>query len=226
MARTLTDIQTGARFHARDNNLSLVSEEGLALANRVYRRLALSLQWPEFLVEDVTLTTVAATDTYTWPTSAPASILAVEAQGTHNGGTQFGSGTFGTSLFGAGDESYRPITEPPNERAWADAGKEPDSDWPWYYRRTREGAADQLEIRPAPLSAGKGIRIRGMAEPTEFTAGTDQTQFIDSVADDALEKLIAAEYSVREGFTDVVAAQRQEANDLLSQLFNFEVKIY
>ena len=224
MARTLTEIQASVRFHARDNGLVLTDTSGLLLANRVFRKLVLSFEWPEYYVEDVTLTTIAGTSRYTWPTNAPASVLRVEVQGTHNGGTLFGSGVFGQDLFGAGEEKYRGLAKPPSELAWERASLEPDSDWPWYYRRRRESTTNQLEIRPAPAGA-KPVRISGLKEPTDFAVGTDSTIFIDSASDDALEYLIAAQHAFRAGAGDLVLENKQQASAILTDLFNQVVEV-
>lgn len=228
MARTVADLELGVRFHSGDNALSLTSATNLGVLNRVYRRMATVLEWPEFLVEDTSLTTVAGQSSYTFPALAatvPVVLYSVEMEGRHGTYSLFGESLFGDSFFGAGSVEYRRIAEPPSELLWADAGIRDAVDWPWYYRRTGTGATDNIEFRPAPATAGRSIRIRGMRQPTVLTGSSSTTEFYSDVADDALEKLFAAEYAKREGFTQVHQEQLTEANFLLSGLFNREVQV-
>ena len=202
MAKTLTEIQTATRIHARDGDLTITSGDGLVSANIIYRRLASSFHWAELRRQDTSLSTTASTATYTWPTTNTfIDIKALEVQDDSD------------------SDNYKMIFPPPDEWTWNQSGNKPNQVIPDHYMRISTSIADQVEFRPTPKIGSKTIRITGIIEPTALNQPYDKTVFIQKSADDAFEYLIAAFWTDRDGDPNWSAQLIQKARAILSQLF-------
>jgi hypothetical protein len=217
MARSLTNLELNIQAHTRDAQSTFTTAgANLNLLNREYRKLASAVEWPEFLIENTSLTTVAGQEAYTWPSSAnPAAVKAIEVEADVGGGSKFGEAVFGENQFGGELIAYRVVTAPPSEIDWSLVGQLSNSDFPLFYRRLTSGGTHQLLLRPAPSITGRTIKIRGMDEPTALTTGTDATTFDDEIGDDILEYVVAAEYSDKNGDTDRGTELREKGLQLL-----------
>ena len=84
---------------------------------------------------------------------------------------------------------------------------------------TEASDLNSVAIRPVPTTAGYRIRIVGKIEPTEATAGTDTTVFLQSSADDALEHLLAAAWLYKLKNNTDADKQMRMAADRLAAIF-------
>jgi len=205
VAKTLTNIQKGARFNARSNELVITNGYGLAAFNSIYRKVCKALPWPELRVTHDATTSVSGTSQYTWVTAAVyMDVVSVE----------FGS----TSV----DAEMNLLISPPSEGEWNEAAKD-SAGIPVYYQRYRSGSDNKLEVRPTPNYSGATIRATGTIQPTELTGVSGTTVFLMSIADDALEHMIAAEFLVRAGKLEDAQFNLQEATRILRDIFDEEL---
>lgn len=205
MAKLLSEIQTGVRHNARDNNLTLTSGIGLETVNRMYRRIAAALPWPELRRQDTSITTTAGTETYTWPaTPIFLDIKSVEIQD------------------GDDNDTYKAIYKPQDEHSWVELLTLPRQSVPTAYQRSSTSTAHQVSFRPLPKYSTKTIRITGIIEPTSLITADERTIFIQRAADDALEHLIAAEWAMHDGIIELVQIQLGQLQEILKMLFGKE----
>lgn len=207
MATQLSDIQTLVRHEARDNNLD-ISTAGVALnnSNKIYRRLAGMLPWPEFR-QTHTLTAKMETNTesYAWAfTGSPKfiNIVSVEVE------TAEESSVFDICFV------------PPNEYEW-NAAKKATSGIPRYYVRMDDGTNNSISLRPVPSSTQNDgdIKVTGYVEPTALASSSSSTEFATTSADDALVHLIAANWLLHDGTEQYAQIQIQLAQDILQNIF-------
>jgi beta-galactosidase GanA len=200
MAKTLTQIETQVRRLSGNDTIVLSADPGLAMANRIYRKMASSFEWPELYQRaNLATTTTADTGEYEWDSSMPvfADIKAVEINSIAHGVAVFGTAVFGVDSFSTttGQYSFKKVNQPPNEWQWNLAGQKSSQATPDFYRRFLDGSINKIELRPAPSESGRTIRVSGVVEPTELTSGDSTTVFLQSIADDALASLVAFTYS-------------------------------
>lgn len=205
MSKTLSELQDGVRFYARDGALDLTTGDGLNTANRVYRQYANLLSWPELRRQDTSITTTSGTENYNW--LDPISVIYVNIQSVE-------------IQDGDDSDNYCIIGQPPDEWSWSDAGKKKKQSVPDYYLRFHNGTTNQIALRPAPKYSSKNLRITGIIEPDEFKDGASKTVFTQKTADDALEYLIAASIVDRDGDAQWAQNLIQKSVTLLERLFD------
>lgn len=207
MAKTLSNIQVAVQAITGNDKVNLTSDLGLSSSNRIYRKLAGAYPWPEFykrmaLNSGSAIVTVADQEEYALQVEAGnttrfVNITSVEIQSTAYDVTTFGSAIFGVDTFGTGSGStWKMIEQPPNELEWNLAGRLDSEAVPRYYRLVYNSGL-KIAFRPTPSTADQAIRVCGIVEPTEFSSGSSTTEFHLATADDALEYLIAADWSTR-----------------------------
>jgi len=222
MARTLTLIETGVQYLAKDTAIVLTTASSSALkaVNRIYRGLVLALPWGEYTQEDTSLTTTADTTRYTWPSTVVfADVKSIEILGDNTQVHDTGLGLFDTVTYQAATTDYRTVHKPPTERDWVEAGQRPSQRSPEFWKMVNVSGVMKLELRPAPTTSSQTIRITGIIEPTELTAGSSTTLFLQSSADDALEHLIASDILMHDGMAQEGAQALQKGQGILQQLF-------
>jgi len=191
MAETLTNIQTDARFWANDSLLDITSNaDNLRIFNMIYQGFAnpefylfgvkLGRRWPEFTQEDTSLTMVVSQEQYDWPTS-PVFIQPIWVEGLDVNDS---------------NEPY-PVNWAPDMLIWS-AFDDTSDDTPLYCRLINVSGTIKLAFRPTPIRAD-GIRITGLTEVTELTAGGESTVFINNSADKALGMCVAAMFKQKRG---------------------------
>jgi hypothetical protein len=207
MAKTLAQIETLTRFFARDETLSLTNTTGLIISNTLYRSLAASFKWTEFRqVHDLTTATTSGTGVYTWAFSGTPVFRDVTA-------VEVGSD--------ASDTTFVLLIPAPSETVWAEVRNDANS-IPAYYQRLNSAGTDQIELRPIPAYTSATIKVTGIIQPAEFTAGSSTTEFLQSTVDDALAHIIAASFSFRDGFEQLGAANIQAATSMLQSVLKGE----
>lgn len=190
MADTLTNIQDGVRFWSDDSNLTVTSGTNLRIANTVYQGMFspeytfmgvhVGRRWPEATQEDTSLTMVAGTEAYNWPTSPVfKGPFVIEGLDTNDN-----------------NEPYL-ILPAPDLTTWS-AYDQNTNDRPVYWRRIDASGTAKLELRPKPDQTD-GIRINGLIEVTEFTGGSDSTVFLNTQSDRAYAMLLGAHFLAKRG---------------------------
>ena len=175
MSSTITALLNLVKWESRDSQFSLTDSTGIAVGNAIYRRLAALIPWPELNRQDVSLTTTAGTESYTWPaTNDYIDVTSIEVQDPY------------------GNLKYKQVTSAPSEFEW-NLARQKNNSFPELYKRGHNGTNNLLYLAPAPNVSSLIIRITGQIEPTAYTVGADTTVFISSSADDALAYLIAAD---------------------------------
>lgn len=191
MADALTNIQSDARHYADDDNLALTTGQGLRVANVIYQGMlspgykllgrVIGRLWPEATREDTSLTMVVGDeDTYTWPTT-PVFKNPVWLEGID----------INTS------DPY-PILWAPDMTTWSAYDDQNGTDRPTYARLIDVAGTLKLALRRRPYQADT-IRITGLIERTEFSAGASTTCFRNKNADRALSMFIAADFKAKRG---------------------------
>ena len=203
MAQLLSQIERQVQFVGRLSDANITSGDGLDVADRTYRNLAAILPWPEFRRNDLTITTIADTGIYDWPTDpVMLDVKAVEVQDADDG------------------NRHKPIYTPITELEWGlMAGKASLSVPEGYMRFIDPQKGMQIEFRPVFRHASKTIRITGIIEPEPFVDGDSGTAFRNRIADDALAMLIAAELLSHDGFEAFANVQKTAAARGLRRLF-------
>ena len=191
MADTLTNIQEDVRHYADDGNLTIVSGQGLRIANLIYQGMlspgfkllgmVIGRRWPEATRENTSLTMVVGDeDTYTWPATpvfkAPVWLEGIDAS---------------TS------DPY-PIEWAPDMATWSAYDDQNGTDRPTYARLIDVAGTLKLALRRRPYQADT-LRITGIIERTEFSSGSSSSCFIHKNADRALAHFIAADYKAKRG---------------------------
>ena len=223
MSRTLTLIQIGVRFLAKDEAIVLLDTGKLKAFNRIYRGLALAFPWGEFLQLDSSLSSIADQTQYTWPSTPIFSdVQIVEIEDDDPLIEDDDLGLFTAVTFQAATETFKRIQVPPSEREWINSGKKSSQLTPDYWKMINVSGIIKLELRPVPKNSGKTINIAGLVEPTEFTQASDSTVFLQKNADDVLEHLVAADQLFRDGMTQEATAALQFASAVLQRLFKNE----
>jgi hypothetical protein len=174
MASTITALQTLVKWESRDSQFSLVDTNGIAIGNAIYRRLAALIDWPEFNIQDTSLSTTAGTEKYTWPAVQFLDVVSIEIQDP------------------ADNTKYKQISPAPSEFEF-NLQRIRQNAFPELYKRGNDGTNNVIYFSPAPNIGSLTIKITGQTEPTAYTVGADTTAFINSSADDALTYLIAAD---------------------------------
>ena len=173
----LSDIQTQVRYHMRVAEEVIVSGNGLVMANLTLRRFVAIMPWEDYTLIDTSLTTVAGSRNYDWPTSPNyGNVLSLEIQ----------DGDDPTD-----PDSFKRIVPGRSIQQWLAAEREP-ADLPLLYRLYNNADKTRLELRPAPKYADKTIRIDGIIEPEEFEGEQERTRFRLRGIDDAYALALAA----------------------------------
>ena len=226
MAKTLTQIQTGVRYNARDDSIDLTDTTLLAIVNRIYRRMSAALPFPELTRRENLNTTTADQNSYSIDglTNKYTDFKVVEILNNALDVDTFGTIVFGINKFtSSASTTYKSIHPPATEQDWDIAGRTTSQQIPDYYRRLHDGTNNIIEFRPAPSTASQQIRVTGIIEPSELTAASSTTIFLLKEADEVFEHLIAAEIIDREGTDPNYAnTNRQQASGLLTRLFGVE----
>ena len=202
--KKLSEIETDVKFLTGSRQISLTDTDGLALVNRVYRRLAAALPWAEFRVSDTSIVTVAAQENYAWPTAQVwRDVTLVEM---HDAATV-----------------YKPVPECKEEYLWNLARREPAASFPRYYTRGRSAAAIEILFAPTPRFAGRTVRLTGHTEPTPLLQAEEPTVFLALSADDALAYLAAGAWADHDKGKGAGDDLRGGASRILSDLFGRDV---
>lgn len=205
MAKTLANIQKGARFHAKNDQLVVTNGFGLTAVNAIYRRVANALPWPELRVtEDSADATATGTKTYAWATTN----VFIDIKSIEVGTT-------------SSDAAFNLLLPPPTESDWSEMAKDANT-VPVYYVRFRIGSTDKIEIRPAPNYTGGTLRFIGIIEPSELTTEASVTIFQMKTADDVVEHLVAADDLIARNKTDEAEVQFDKATRILRKIFGDE----
>ncbi len=174
----LSEIQVQVRYHVRVAEEVIISGNGLVMANLTLRRFVALMPWEDYTKLDTSLTTVANTRLYDWPvTPNYSNVLSLEIQ----------DGDDPTD-----PDSYKRIVPGRSIQQWLELERQP-ADLPIQYRLYASSSdITQLELRPAPLYAGKTIRIDGIVEPAQFESGQERTRFRLIGIDDAYAMALSA----------------------------------
>lgn len=190
MADTLANIQEDYRHWVNVRNADIESGQGLRVFNAIYQGMfseeflllgiKIGRRWPEATREDTSLTMVAGTEQYTWPTSPV-----------------FKPGFYIEGLDASASNEPYPIEQAIDMDEWS-ALDDSNNATPYRYRLIDVAGTVKLALRPKPDSAD-GIRITGLIEVTELTGPTTSTIFLNKNADRALAKFVAADYKSKRG---------------------------
>ena len=205
--KTLTEIEAGVRHSGAEGTLSLTSDSGLEVANRVYRGLAAELPWGELRRKDTSIATTAGTASYALPPASKIIFLdrkVVEIQD------------------GDDEDKYKIVALPKTELELNLSALKPDQNVPDYHVYGNDGEDDVIEFAPAPRYDSKTVRITGTIEPEPLVDGEDATVFLQRAADDALEHLIAADFMIRDLGFQRSQPQIGKAQQILGRLFGKE----
>jgi hypothetical protein len=216
MAKTLANIQKGARYYARNDQLVITNGHGLTAVNAIYRGVSNALPWPELrktmaLNDGSAVTMVTDQAAYQWIFEAGDTTVFMDVKG-----VEVETGT-ATSVFNL-------LVPPPTESEWNESAKD-TSNIPAYYLRFKDGSTNKVELRPVPSSTQNGgdIRVIGIIEPTELTVEGSETIFLVSTADDVIEYLVAADDLILRGITDKAEVMFSKATKALRKIFNDEL---
>lgn len=200
MAQTLSSIQVLARYESRDQSLDLTTTEGLAVANMLYRRIVLLVDWTELIRTDTSLSTTAGTSSYTWPsTNVYMDVKAIEIQDSED------------------ENKYKVIAPVRTELDWS-IQREKENSFPLVYRRHHNGTNNVVEFAPTPNIGSLTVRIIGKIEPTAFTSASSTTLFLNNSADEALALLIASDVADKRNQTTRSEQLLRRASEILSSL--------
>lgn len=203
--KTISELQTGTRFHMAEGAVTLTETTNLEVVNQVYRALAAMLPWSEIRRSDTSTVTTAGTANYDWPDDLV--FLDVTALEIQNGDDQ---------------NFYRQIFPPPDEWELANARRRRTQAVPDYYVRFATAVVNRFELAPAPKYGGKIVRITGIIEPPLLEGTNSQTLFLQRTADDALEHMIASTFYYRDGFPQAGEIEMNKALTIFQQLFGKE----
>ena len=205
MAKTLENIQIGARFNARSDELVISTGYGLATFNSIYRKVCKALPWPELRYTQTATTSVSGQAQYTWVTaSVYMDVVSVEV----------GSD--------ASDTAMNLMIPPHSEHEWNEAAKD-SSGVPVYYKRFSSALNNMIEFRPTLDYSSATIRATGTVQPTELSLVSDTTVFLTSTADDVLEYVIAAEFLMSVGNSKQAEFNIATATKALRDIFGDEL---
>ena len=206
MSDTVLNIQEDVRFWANNKTELVESGQGLRLFNQTYQGMFLpdyriagikiGRRWPEATQEDTSLTMVAGTEQYAWPTSPV-----------------FRSGFYLEGLDASASNEPYTIWQAIDMDEWS-ALDDSNNATPSRYRLIDVSGTVMLAIRRKPDSAD-GIRITGMVEVTEMTGPTSVTIFLNKDSDRALAMFIAAELKGKRGDGGYAAQLAQNGVALL-----------
>ena len=185
----VSDLQVAARFHARDDELTLTSGEGLYALNFSLRRMAALLAWEDLTRVDETLRSTGGQAAYDWITVVSfLDIRLMQMQDKEEG------------------DAFKRIVPVRSMLDWEQAEREA-ADLPRFYRLREADGSKKLDLAPAPKWSGKTIRVTGVLEPEELFDEFGRTPFRLVYWDDCLALLCAAFYMAKRG-------QQQRAGQL------------
>lgn len=208
--RTLTLVQDQVRTLIGDSKYSItdnanVKTMGLRTANQIYRKLANLYKWPEFIKTDETITTSNGSADYTWPTSPKfMDVFSLEVRDINS------------------SNNYQILTPVKDELDWSFFSKEV-AGFPSVYRFENKGGSKRIVLAPTP-NISASLRIRGLAEPDDLTAGTSTTVFDSQITDDVFEFMIAAEISFKDNFNENGTLLIQRASSLITKLTGKDIQ--
>ena len=201
--KSVSELQTGFRWHNAEGSITLTETTNLEIANQIYRGMGALLPWPELRREDTSVTSTKGLGIYTWPgTVIWLDVTAFEMQNA------------------AGE--YRLVYPPPDEWEWSKARNMPAQPVPDYYMRFATAAGNRFEVAPVPNKSGKTFRITGIVEPDALEGANSQTVFLQRAADDALEHMLASAFYYRDGFAPRAEVEMNKALTIFQQLFGKE----
>lgn len=203
--KTVTELQTGTRFHMAEGSISLTESTHLEVLNQTYRALAAMLPWSEVRRSDTSTTTTAGIGDYNWPTTV--TFLDVTSLEIQDGDDQ---------------DRYRQMFPPPDEWELSKSRRKRNQSVPDYYLRYATDVGNKVELIPPPKYGGKTVRITGIVEPRILEGGNSQTVFLQRTADDALEHMMASTFYYRDGFPQDGELEMNKALTIFQQLFGKE----
>ena len=197
------------RVSGRKGTELIVSGENLAMANRIYRGLALAFPWRELRrTTNLSETTTAGTAAYNWPTTIKyVDMRAFEIQDQTD------------------RDLFKPIPEPPDEQAWTRAAYKSAQSVPDHHQKYHDGTRLMVELRPAPKYGGRTLRVVGTIEPAALINGNSVTFFETSTGDDAFEMVLAAEFLALDGVREFAQFRLSQAGTILETLFGNDIAV-
>lgn len=238
---TLSEIQTQARFFARNEVIDITAEPGLSIFNGVYQHVVTLKKYPEFRFKRELDTTVDTTASYTWSivvlvdcgTASTTDTLTIDCGTASSTDTELidcgdafsGSAVtpYNVTAIEVETSATSGIMEmtfsPDSEDIWSEVAKDDDGQ-PYYW--VRNNATPVVEFRPAPDFTGGEIRVTGYDEPDELNVSTQETRFLGSTIDDVIARLVAAEYLERAGMPG--ADSLRQAGIVILKKFGEEIE--
>ena len=207
MAKQLSVIQSLVQWEARDDTIDLTTVQSLSFVNMLYRRVGALLTWSELSRADVSLSTTADTEEYTWPTTnVYVDVTSIEIQDPCD------------------DLKYKQIVPAKTELEFT-RERNKEASFPIIYRRFHNGTTNVIQFAPKPDTASLTVRINGVIEPTDLTESTSTTIFLNNIVDDALAFLIAADIMDQRGFAERSLLLIKRASEILSLIAGREVTV-
>lgn len=186
LGANLSTIEGLVQFYAKQDDLNITTDtQNLSVVNLVYRRMISPVyrRWPEVTRADAQIVTVLGKETYAWPTT-PAFQFPVQIE-----------------FIEASDTNHPHVVLPVSSMIEWSGWDSDNNGTPRVYMLLDEAGVLQLALRPNPERAGDTIRILGAIGVAELTTGASKTVFVNETSDDALAKLIAAEFKRNNGDT-------------------------
>ncbi len=179
---SLSEIETLAQNHARDDGFNLISGGGLVITNWVYRRLVAARPWDDFNITDSTLSTEENVGVYAWLVGPVfTDVRAIRVQDWEDA------------------DEFKLIVPVRSMQTWNKKRREPNG-FPEVYRRyIGVNGLEVIEFRPTPSIGGQTIEIEGIVEPMELLSANDSTDFKLKGIDEAFALILAGFYLAKKG---------------------------
>jgi len=215
---TISNIETQARFFSGDESIVLTVDPGKSILNEAYRKAVTMNKYAEFRFKTRLDFTTSGTGSYTWDiknlidcgSSSTTATVTIDCGTSSTTSTRdidcgFSDTVYTFAVFdvvaievetGNGTGVMEFVFQPDSEDIWSEVARDANGQ-PFYWVRNNT-SGNVVEFRPIPNFSSGEIRVTGYDKPDEIEESTEQTRFLNKGIDDAIARLVAAEYADRE----------------------------